>query len=151
MPNHRLRLAALIAVLLPAAVAADVYRWVDENGVTVYSQWPAPTAEAVRVETPPGPSEAAQAAAEARLQQQREQLQDAADARSAAAEERAQSAALAQQRSENCAKARQNLETLQNLGPRMVRKPDGSYVRMTQDEVAAAMRTAREQIDEYCQ
>lgn len=151
MPSHRLRLAALIPVLLPAAVAADVYRWVDENGVTVYSQWPAPSAESVRVETPAGPSEAAQAAAEARFQQQREQLQDAAEARSAAAEERAQAAALAQQRAENCAKARQNLETLQNLGPRMVRKPNGSYLRMTQDEVAAEMRTAREQIDEYCQ
>lgn len=151
MPNSATRVAVLVAVLAPLTVPADVYRWVDESGVTVYSQWPAPSVGAVRVDTPKGPGEAERAAAEQRLQQQIEQLQDAADARSAAADERAQAEELARLRQDNCAKARSNLETLQNLGPRMVRKPDGSYVRMTQDEVAAEIRTAREQIDEYCQ
>jgi hypothetical protein len=151
MPNSTARIAVLVAVLAPLTVPADVYRWVDESGVTVYSQWPAPSVGAVRVDTPKGPGEAERAAAEQRLQQQIEQLQDAADARSAAADERAQAEELARLRQDNCAKARSNLETLQNLGPRMVRKPDGSYVRMTQDEVAAEIRTAREQIDEYCQ
>ena len=151
MPHSSARVAVLVAVLAPLSVPADVYRWVDESGVTVYSQWPAPSVGAVRVDTPKGPGEAEQAAAEQRLQQQIEQLQDAADARSADDDERAQAEELARLRQDNCAKARSNLETLQNLGPRMVRKPDGSYVRMTQDEVAAEIRTAREQIDEYCQ
>jgi hypothetical protein len=151
MPNSAAHVTVLIAVLAPLTAPADIYRWVDESGVTVYSQWPAPSGDAVRVDTPTGPGEAERAAAEQRLQQQLEQLQDVADERKATAEERAQAAELARRRTDNCTKARNNLATLQNLGPRMVRKPDGSYARMTQEEVAAEMRTAREQIDEYCQ
>ena len=150
MPSHHLRFAALIA-LLPALAAAEVYRWVDESGVTVYSQWPGPAREAVRIQTPTGPSAAEQATADQRLRQQMDQIQDAEDARTEAAAKRAEALAQTELRAANCAAARQNLETLQNLGPRRVRKPDGSYVRMTQEEVAAEMDSARQQIDEYCQ
>jgi len=155
MANQTARLAVFIAVLAtvttPLVATAGIYRWVDESGVTVYSQWPAPTADTLPIQAPAGPSAEEQAAAEERLQQQLERLQDAADERKAAAEARAQTAALQEQRASNCTAARTNLETLQSLGPRMVRKADGSYVRMTEEEVTEAIGTARQQIDEYCQ
>lgn len=151
MPYLALRLAALLIGLVPMLADAGVYRWVDENGVTVYSQWPAPAANAVRIERQSGPSEVEQAAAEERLQRQREQIQDATDQQRKAAEERAQAAAQDEQRAANCATARKNLATLGSLGPRMIRTPDGRYLRMTEEEVAQQIRTAQKQIDEYCQ
>jgi hypothetical protein len=51
----------LIAVWLGGAWGAPVaspplYRWTDENGITVYSERPPPGAEATRLIPDPGPS-----------------------------------------------------------------------------------------------
>jgi hypothetical protein len=52
MRAHRLTLLPLAALWLmsAAATAATVYKWVDENGVTHYSDQPHPKAQALEVE-----------------------------------------------------------------------------------------------------
>jgi hypothetical protein len=43
---------------MSAALAAEVYRWVDANGVTQYGSTPPPGARATRVDVPPSPAPA---------------------------------------------------------------------------------------------
>jgi hypothetical protein len=148
MPRH---LPALLAALLSCSTAdGAMYRWVDENGVTVYSQTARVGGDAVRIDRQAGPTLAEQQAARAHLQEQLEQSQDAAEAKKAAEAEAAAKREEAEQRFTACEAARHNLETLRNLGPRMVRTSDGEYKRMTEDEVAAGIDEASRQIKEYC-
>ena len=55
MLPHRLS-AVITGILLSATIQAGVYRWVDENGVTVYSQVPPPVdVQKKQMEAPPPP------------------------------------------------------------------------------------------------
>lgn len=135
-------------VSLPAS--SGVYRWVDENGVTVYSQNAPPAGDAVRIKPRPGPSAADQAAAQERLKAQLEQSMDAEEERRQAEEEQAKEAEQAAAKADACKAARANLETLQNLGNRMVRTADDRYLRLSEEEVAAKIKEAQTQVDEYC-
>jgi hypothetical protein len=148
MPRH---LPALLAALLCCSIAdGAMYRWVDENGVTVYSQTAPMGSDAVRIDRQAGPSQAEQEAARTRLQEQLEQAQDAEEAKKAAEAEAATKREEAEQRFTACEAARHNLETLRNLGPRMVRTPDGEYRRMSEEEVAAGIAQAQDQIQKSC-
>jgi hypothetical protein len=140
----------LVAGCLCGPALAGVYRWVDENGVTVYSQTAPPAGAAVRIDTQPGPSAGDQEAARERLKTQVEQSFDAEEEEKQAAEEAAKKAEEDARRAENCEAARANLDTLQNLGTRMVRTPDGRYLRLSEEEVAAKTEEAQRQIQEYC-
>ena len=69
----------LAAALLPLAVSASTYRWVDAQGHTHYSDVPAPQSERVEVKPSSGvvkgaPSEAEATRRAAECQRQRDQL-----------------------------------------------------------------------------
>lgn len=129
---------------------AGAYRWVDEHGVTVYSQTPRSSGESVQVKEPPGPSAEATEEARERLRQQIEQSFDAREAAKQRASEEAKQAEALAHRTANCTAARRNLETLENLGPRMLRMPDGEYVRLSEEEVETQKKQARKQIEAFC-
>jgi hypothetical protein len=151
-PRSRRQHGALLALLLglPLTVPAQPYRYVDENGVTVYSQSPPPAAPAARVDIAPSPPAADTAAALQRLQQQIEQDFDARGDEARAAEAAATDADAAAKRAEGCAAARRNLQTLENLGARMLRMPDGSVRRPGDEERSEMMDEARTQITDLC-
>jgi phage protein D len=130
-----------------------MYRWVDENGVTVYSQTPPPAADAVKLKATPPPRAEDAEAARKRLEQQRERVFDEGEARKEAKAEQEKRAKEAQTRhtiAANCEAAKKNLETLQNLGNRMVHTPDGRYLRLSEDEVRTQIEKARRQVKEFC-
>jgi len=145
-------LALLIALsgALPQAASGQPYRYVDENGITVYSQVPPPGAEAATVEIAPAPSDADIDAARERLRSQIEQQFDQSQEQSESAEAQAQQSAAAAQRAKACAAARQNRQTVQDLGARMLRMPDGSLRRVGDDERQAMLDEADQQIAELC-
>lgn len=145
-----LALLAALSGATPQAVLGQPYRYVDENGITVYSQLPPPGAEAATVEIPPAPSDADVSAARERLRGQIEQQFDQCLEQAGAAEAQAQQAAAAAQRAEACAAARQNRQTVQDLGARMLRMPDGSLSRIGDDERQAMLDEADRQIAELC-
>ncbi|MGA7979397.1 MAG: DUF4124 domain-containing protein [Chromatiaceae bacterium] len=153
LSKSRCRTASLI-VLFAASTCmplhADMYRWVDENGRTVYSQSPPPDGQAVKLKAAPPPPPAEVSAAQKRLQRQIETSFDDREERKRAAEEQAKKDEAAKRLAENCAAARKNLETLQNLGPRMIRTSDGEYRRLSEEEVAAEIRKTEEQIAKHC-
>lgn len=143
-------MTAVLVGCLCAPSSARVYRWVDENGVTVYSQTPPPSGDWDGVKTQPAPTAADHEAARERLKTQIEESFDTEQDKKQAAEEQAKKAEKEAKRAESCKAARQNLETLQNLGTRMVRTPDGRYLRLSEEEVAAKIDEAQRQIEEYC-
>lgn len=127
-----------------------MYRWVDENGVTVYSQTPPPSGDAVKLKKQHAPSTEAANAARERLRKQREQAFDADQARKEAEAEQAKQAADDAQRAKNCSGARANLEMFRNLGRRMIRTPDGKIQRLSEEEVKMQIDKARGQIEAHC-
>jgi hypothetical protein len=127
-----------------------MYKWTDETGQTVYSQTRPPTGNATRIDKAPAPDPAA---AEQRRQQLREQLersydQETEQGRLEAEEEEAER--QRQTRSKNCEAARKNLQTLENLGRRMVRTPDGDYQLLSEQARQEKMEKARADIEKYC-
>ena len=128
-----------------------MYRWVDENGVTVYSQTPPPSGDVVRLKKQPAPSTDATEAARERHQRQRERVFDELEGRKDAEAEKSQQVAEAQYRKTNCAAARKNLEAFKNLGPRMIQTPDGKFLRLSEDEVEAQIAKAQDQVKTYCE
>jgi len=150
----RKRSAKLFIVVLAtcacASAAAAMYRWVDENGVTVYSATPPPSGEAIELQQQSAPSADAVDAARERLQRQRERAFDEEEARKGAAAEQEKQEAEAKFRAENCAAARNNLKKLRDLGPRMLRTSDGRLLRLSEEEVQMQIEKTQGQIEDYC-
>jgi len=140
--------AAIMALAGPAP--AETYKFVDDNGVTVYSQTPPPGAGAESVHIAPGPGGGETEAARERLGRQIEADFDQRTDDAKAAEEQARSAHTAADRADACAAARQNLQTLENLGARMLRMPDGKVRRPGEQERLNMMEETRGQIADLC-
>jgi hypothetical protein len=151
LPLLTIGLPLVSAVPLPRsdAVAAS-YRYVDEQGRTVYSQTPPPGQEAERLRLDPGPPPGETEAARQRLKGQLERDLDQRWEEDRAAEEQAAAATRARQRAETCSAARKNLKTLQTLGARMLRLPDGEVIRVGEDEREEMMDEARRQMEDNC-
>lgn len=143
------KLALLPALMVTATLQAEIYRWVDENGVTVYSKMPPREGSADTVKTPPAPSTPPEAA-QRRLETEMQQLEDYREARALAAEKKRKEQLNIQLFEDNCRIAKDNLDNLIAAARRLVRMPDGSYVRLTEEERQRRMGVARNNIDEFC-
>ena len=51
-----MRIVLPMLVLLPLAAAAEMYKWVDEKGRTVYSEQPPPDGKATKIDIRPSPA-----------------------------------------------------------------------------------------------
>jgi hypothetical protein len=140
----------LVSALATGHPAAEVYRWVDESGVTVYSQRPPPTGDAVRVEKDHAPHARDAQATRERVKAQAEKSFDDQEMRKEAERDESERAQESRRRAENCAAARENLAMFQNLGRRRVRTADGRVLRLTEDQVETQIRKAQAQIEEFC-
>lgn len=128
--------------------ATEVYRWVDPEGVTHLSQTPPPSGSYQTLSLPS--ASAPDPDAESRVQQAVEQLEAGQRERS---RRQAQERATLQRQSERerrCQAASQNLATLDNLGARGLRLPDGSIQRPTPEELARLRDQARTEQAQSC-
>jgi hypothetical protein len=153
-PFKVLRPAPWVLALFAASgglpLHADIYRWVDEHGRTVFSQSPPPSGHADKVKPPPPPPPDEVSAAEARQRSEIQRAFDSKEDQKQAAQDKTKKDAAAEQRAKNCATARQNLETLRNLGTRSVRMPNGQLHNLSEQEKTAKIKEAEEQIAQYC-
>ena len=126
-----------------------MYKWVDENGVTVYSQTPPATAKSTEVKPPPPPAESPETARQ-RLNQRLQKLDDAAEDRELAEtklnEQQNRSDAL----KGNCNAARNNLRNLEGNPRKLVGRSDGSYVRLDEEERQKLLQKSRAQVEKFC-
>lgn len=121
---------------LPAAAdkAKGYHLWYDENGQAVYSQFsPENGQPSERVKPPPPPAESPEVARQ-RLQQQIQRLEDNREDKALAEEKTTASADQAAQAKARCETARKNLAVLQGRPRQLYQKPDGTVVRMDEQE-----------------
>ena len=140
----------LIVLVLALGAEARVYRWVDATGEVHFGDHPPPVVEAEPVRLPPPPKTDPGAAMKAIENERRQAVDEYLKKRDEAARKKDAAAAREAKRQANCATARDNLRKLEGLGNRLVRMPDGSYVRLTEEERQARMAEARKQIGEFC-
>jgi len=135
----------------PSRTLAQLYRWVDETGTTVYSQLPPPgTTPAATVKPDTGPKPDQGAAAMEQLRDQVEENFDKRDQQARDAEAAGKKAAEQAARQTNCEAARKNLETLKNHGGARLQTPDGKTGFLSKDDLAAQQTQARKQIEDNC-
>lgn len=141
--NHTKLLALLLALLLPIGVAqAEMYKWTDKNGNTVYSQNPPPTGNYQTLSAPPPPPADSGAAAN----------------QSAAGDETGNKAPdktvqkLSKQNAETrkkyCEDAKKDLAIYQVY--RRIKQKDGSVIRLSDTERQQKINQAKQAIEQFC-
>jgi hypothetical protein len=140
----------LLALLGGFCAHADVYRWVDENGVTVYSQTPPPEGGADKIKPNVSTPSRSAAGTQKQLDAMRKDLDEYLKDKSEAKQERREQEKREKIAAANCVTARANLENLEAAAGRLIRLPDGSYTRLTEEERQQRLDEARKATDDYC-
>ncbi len=140
----------VLATLWAVAADARVYRWVDAGGEVHFGDHLPARVEAERVRLPPPPKVDPKAAMKAIEEDHRRGVEEYLKARDEARSKHAAAVAKQARRQASCDTARANLSKLEGLGNRLVQMPDGSFVRLTEEDRQARMTEARTQIKKYC-
>ena len=143
---RKIVISAALTLVCTSAMATQLYRWVDENGVTQFSQQPPAEDQYQRLQVKPAPelgTGSLAPAADASAEEQTEATEPAA----APQPTPEQQAKLAEQ----CDALRANLTTMQN-NPRLRRTlEDGTVERIGEDERQAMIAKAQADLQEHCQ
>jgi hypothetical protein len=133
------------------ALEAGAYRWVDENGVTIYSQTPPPGQVETETIAPPPPPPADPNETWENLNRQWQEMQDREDARMDRKEQATKDQERQEARATNCEAARHNLKGLAEGRFRIrIKEPDGGYRVLPAEERQAKIEKAQEMIRENC-
>ncbi len=139
--------SALVTLLLPASAPAEIFKWTDESGKVHYSQMrPAGVAAAVFKPVAPPPDAGHPDPA---LQKRVEGFNERREMRKASEHKLAEAKEAAQQRTEDCQRARQNLETLKTHGRVSIKEGD-TYRALGEEERQAQIAAAQGYVDESC-
>ena len=140
---------AFILLFINFPSIAEMYKWVDENGNTHYSQSP-PVSSDVNVETiaPLPPVDTSNAQQD--LQQTVEKAKSLREERLVAKENKEKEENDKQQLKERCQQLKERLYSLQ-VRPRANKKDaEGNLVRMTEDERQEDITKTKTEIKEKC-
>ena len=144
------RIVLIIAALCVAPGAiAQLYKYVDKDGKTVYSDQPPANVDSKQLRVQSGPPAAAPAPAKTAVEQDKELEKARKASRDAAkkSEDTAKSAEAAEQR---CAGARNNYAIYMEGTRLMKRTPSGERVFMEDAEIATEKEKARREMEEAC-
>jgi len=150
IPYLRLVCLTLILSLFATATFAEIYKWVDKNGQTHYSQQAPRDIATTVIKTPPPPAidpNIAQQQIDELINQQKSedqlrletQNQQQIDAENKANQER------------NCKIAQQQLQQYQNNPGRRIMDADGNATRLAEEERQQKIQESQENITKYCQ
>ena len=144
--DRPLRILMLCVLLVTRAAAAEIYRWVDENGEVHFSDRPRPGASTVRVPKAPAP-----APAEAgRAERQRRLLEAWQAERIRKREARSQAEAQARERRRNCAIARDNLRQYRSARAVYRLNAEGERVFMDDTERSRLIAQWQGEVARWC-
>lgn len=146
----RLLLSTAAILFVSPLSAAEVHKWVDENGVTHYSSRKPDHVEAEKLSLPPQTPKAAQGAAVGQLEAGTKALGERREVRSGKDRDEREAAEDQELRMENCRRARDNLSALESSARRLVKTGDGEIVRLTEEERQNRMDESRAAIAEHC-
>lgn len=139
-----------LGVALAAPLQADeIYKWVDEEGVTQYSQQPPPSGDAARVGVDKRPAE--------ELERERQEMEETGERLKAQREERREAeqearkeAGEREEREKRCADLRSSLKKLTENRRLLVPDGDGDVRRLPEEERQERVAERRRQIEEEC-
>lgn len=137
----------LSAALFGDTTSAEIYKWVDENGVTQFTE------RRPRADVPVATVQVnhSQAAERRTPWQEREaEFEERIETTSKAAAERVKTEAEAAAKRANCETARKRATSLQRPRINEVRE-DGTRVRLGEDQRQAEIKKANEAIAKFCQ
>lgn len=142
-----------LGLLMLGSAYAGMYRWVDEDGVTHYTQTPPINEESTLIEEPKpptrSPEEAWKELNEQRLKRENTKIKQ--DLKATEKEEQQRIAKNEEIRAQNCAAAQRNLTNLQSgRTNRMVKTASGEYKRLTVEDHQQMLEQARKNIEEFC-
>lgn len=139
-----MRILLILILLSPLLARAELYRWVDAQGQTHYTQTPPPGLQAQTVAPPPPRVEPS-----VKLREYSEALDKTAAERTKAQAEAAQQQA---KKDQTCRIAQARIELLESRPPSRVgvRDANGNLARMTPEQHAQDLETARKAADLSC-
>lgn len=149
----QLKRATLIALglLLFTSVQAGVYRWVDQDGVTVYSQVPPPANVATKKIEPPPPPSVTEKEAWQEVNQNWSAMRDRVDVKKEQATADAEQEEKKQKEENNCTVARQTIQHLESSEWQRMRTANGKIKRLTTEEREERLQEAHEMQEKYCE
>ncbi len=151
LPAAALGITLALALCAGTVIAADVYKWIDADGQTHYTQHQPPVTTTTQIAV--RSSNSAPAGNSDTLERLRAQV-EAIDERRRAEEEAntptPQEQQMAQQRSVNCGIARANLAALQQSGRMRYFDAQGNRIRLSAEDKAKRIEAAKSNVDEYC-
>ena len=134
-------------ILFCIAASAEMYKWVDEDGNTHYSQ--SPPVSDVEVETIKPPPTIDIDAANKALEEQKKKADKLKDERLTAKEEKKKAEEETAQKQKECDMAKKRLASYQR--PRVnVKNPDGSLRVIEEEERQAEIKKSKEYIEKAC-
>lgn len=133
--------------LLPAA--ARTYRWVDENGKTVYSQSRPPAGDVTVIKPPPPPTTPPDEARK-KLKNLQDALNDSRKKKGTSQQKEADEAKKAEIKKQNCETSKQALADIEPHARIRMKMDDGSYKQLTDEERQEQLDTAKQNIEKYC-
>lgn len=128
---------------------AQMYKWQDDQGNTVYSQH-LPSDERNTTPMKPAAPPASADLGHERLRSRTQSLDDAREDRSIRAQEQAHIRETQRARHDNCLRARDNLAILQQGSQQLIKDSGGDYRRLTVEEREAGIRKHQAVIDRDC-
>jgi hypothetical protein len=136
----------LLVWLMPAT--AKTYRWVDENGVTIYSQTPPPTGDATIIKPPPPPASPPDEAMN--NLKRRQAAIDTAKKKKQGGDKESVEAENAEIKKKNCEVSRKNLAEITRHPRVRMKMDDGSYKQLSDEERQAEIDKYNKDIEKFC-
>lgn len=146
------RLIALAAAcaLVPLAASAQLYKYVDKDGKTVYSDQPPPNVDSKQLNVGTGTTKDTPAAAPKTAVERDKDLQKGRDEDKEKAKKADEAAKQAQQKDAACQQAKSNYQIYAD-GGRITKYDDkGERVYLGDDEIVAEQARTKKEMDEAC-
>ena len=141
----RIIVLAVVCALAPLA-SAQLYKYVDKNGKTVYTDQPPPDAEA----KPMGNITSAPAGAGKTYVERDKELQKGRDKAKDEAKKADEKSKASAEREESCRQATAQANMYDAGGRFMTTNAQGEKVYMTDEEIESAKQRAHKDMDEVC-
>ena len=154
---HKKMLLLVLSLLAVATLGATIYKWVDEKGVTHYSETQPPKQKVREIQvqpTPPAGAESGKPAAKSWQEQELEFRKRHAERQEAAKRQEEKEAAAKREalaRKQRCILARQNLHTLQMQRAVYSINEKGERVFLDDKTRAAEIQRMKKEVESFCE
>lgn len=137
-----------LALMASGVSAQKIYKYVDRDGNTIYSQNAPQDVQAVELK--PRVQKVDPKAARAQLEALGQRAREAGDTRRQRGQIAAQDQEAAKREKQNCDLARKNIQILNGGATVQTTDASGNVVTLTEEAQAAKLRQAQAQVDRYC-